>query len=128
MTLEPPPQPPPLPRRRVTAARPTAAGRPMGPVVDPGITDASAVYLGTLIRAQLRLAITLATGFVVTLAAASIAIATIPVLQSETVFGVPWSWALQAYGMYPLVVLFALVYVRAARKNEQRYRSLEPRR
>ena len=129
MTVEPPPpEPPLLPRRRVTAARPTTAGRPMGPVVDPGITDASAVYLGTLIRAQLRLAITLATGFVVTLAAASIAIATIPVLQSETVFGVPWSWALQAYGMYPLVVLFALVYVRAARRNEQRYRSLEPRR
>ena len=136
MTLEPPPPPQPqpqlplplpLPRRRVTAARPTTAGRPMGPGVDPGITDASAVYLGTLIRAQLRLAITLATGFVVALAAASIAIAIIPVLQSETVFGVPWSWALQAYGMYPLVVLFALVYVRAARKNEQRYRSLEPR-
>ena len=128
MTVEPPPQPPLLPRRRVTAARPTTADRAMGPGVDPGITDASAVYLGTLIHAQLRLAITLATGFVVTLAVASIAIATIPVLQSETVFGVPWSGALQAYGLYPLVVLFALVYVRAARKNEQRYRSLEPRR
>lgn len=86
------------------------------------------MYLGTLIRAQLRLAITLAIGFSVTLAAASVAIATIAVLQVATVFGVPWSWALQAYGMYPLVVAFALVYVRASRRNEQRYRSLEPRR
>ena len=95
---------------------------------DSGIPDASAVYLGTLIRAQLRLATTLAIGFVLTLAAASIAIAVIPVLQVATIFGVPWSWVLQAYGMYPLVALFALVYVRAAGRNEQRYRSLETRR
>ena len=95
---------------------------------DPAIPDASAVYLRTLIRAQLRLATTIAIGFVLTLAAASIAIAVIPVLQVATIFGVPWSWALQAYGMYPLVALFALVYVRAAGRNEQRYRSLETRR
>ena len=95
---------------------------------DGAIPDASAVYLGTLIRAQLRLAITLAIGFAVTLAAASVAIALTPALHATTIFGVPWSWALQAYGMYPIVVLFALVYVRAARRNEQRYRSLEPRR
>jgi putative solute:sodium symporter small subunit len=123
VTLEPPP-----PRKRVTAPQRATADRIVGAETDPGIPDASAVYLGTLIRAQLRLATTLAIGFAVTLAAASVAIATIPALQIATVFGVPWSWALQAYGMYPLVVLFALVYVRAARRNEQRYRSLEPRR
>ncbi|MBG6055562.1 putative solute:sodium symporter small subunit [Salinibacterium sp. CAN_S4] len=128
MTVDPPAEPSALPRRRVTAPRRASADQPVGPAVDPGIPDASAVYLGTLIRAQLRLATTLAIGFVMALAAASVAIATIPALQSESVFGVPWSWALQAYGMYPLVVVFALVYVRASRRNEQRYRSLESRR
>jgi len=94
-------------------------------VADSGIPDASAVYLRTLMRAQLRLAITLAATFALTLAAFSVAIAVIPVLHVETVFGVPWSWALQAYGMYPLVVIFAAIYVRAAGRNERRYRSLE---
>lgn len=92
---------------------------------DPGIPDASAVYIRTLMRAQLRLAITLAVAFLLTLAAFSVAIAIIPVLHVESVFGVPWSWALQAYGMYPLVVIFAAIYVRAAGRNERRYRSLE---
>lgn len=122
------PQPPLLPRRRVTAAQRTTPDGVIAQDSDGGIPDASAVYLGTLIRAQLRLATTLAIGFAVTLAAASTAIALIPALHMTTIFGVPWSWALQAYGMYPIVVLFALVYVRAARRNEQRYRSLEPRR
>ncbi|WP_309620082.1 heavy metal transporter, partial [Salinibacterium sp.] len=119
------PEPPPLPRRRVTAPQRSMRASPEPRSADPGIPDASAVYLGTLIRAQLRLATTLAIGFVLTLAAASVAIAVIPVLQVATIFGVPWSWVLQAYGMYPLVALFALVYVRAAGRNEQRYRSLE---
>ena len=122
------PEPPLLPRRRVMAPRRAMRASLEPRSADSGIPDASAVYLGTLIRAQLRLATTLAIGFVLTLAAASIAIAVIPVLQVATIFGVPWSWVLQAYGMYPLVALFALVYVRAAGRNEQRYRSLETRR
>jgi hypothetical protein len=122
------PEPPMLPRRRITAPPRATANRAAPAGMDPGIADASAVYLRTLIRAQLRLAIMLAISFSVTLAAASFAIATIPVLQIATIFGVPWSWALQAYGMYPLVTLFAFVYFRAAGKNEQRYRSLEAHR
>ena len=76
-------------------------------------------------RAQLRLAITLVVAFLLTLAVCSVAIALIPALHVEMVFGVPWSWGLQAYGMYPLVVIFAVIYVRAAGRNERRYRSLE---
>lgn len=86
------------------------------------------MYLRTLMRAQLRLGVTLAIGFALTLTVASIAVAATPVLHTTTVLGVPWSWALQAYGMYPIVVTFALLYVRAARRNERRYRSLESRR
>lgn len=92
---------------------------------EPGLPDASDVYLRTLIRVQLRLGITLAVAFLLTLAAFSVAIALIPALHEHAVFGVPWSWALQAYGMYPLVVIFAAIYVRAAGRNERRYRSLE---
>ncbi len=127
MTGDEPPAPA-LRRRRVTAPQRLPVDSLSARGADHEIPDASAVYLGTLIRAQLRLAVTLALGFIVTLAAASISIAAIPLLHVETIFGVPWSWVLQAYGMYPLVGFFALVYVRAAGRNEQRYRSLETRR
>lgn len=115
-------------RVRVTAQPRTVHAAPLAPAVDSSPTEASALYLRTLIRAQLRLGITLAAGFAVTLAAASIIVATTPVLRRTTVLGVPWSWALQAFGMYPIVAVFAVFYVRAARRNERRYRSLESRR
>ena len=114
----------PLPRKRVTAPRRQVQAAPVR-ASDPGIADASAVYIRTLMRAQLRLAITLVAAFLLTLAVFSVAIALIPALHVEMIFGVPWSWALQAYGMYPLVVIFAVIYVRAAGRNERRYRSLE---
>jgi membrane protein implicated in regulation of membrane protease activity len=82
----------------------------------------------TLIRAQLRLGLVVALCFAVTLALAAICLAVVPLFGELTVLDVPVSWVLQAYGMYPLVVVFALIYVRGARRNEQRYRSLEQNR
>lgn len=87
--------------------------------------DVGVIYLRTLIRAQLRLAIACCVGFVATMTTAAVLIATMPTLHDTYVFGVPWSWALQAYGMYPLIFLFAVIYVRSAARNEHRYRSLE---
>lgn len=117
----------PLPRRRVVVPRGAAtAVAPLGS--EQGIPDASALYLRTLIRAQLRLAVTLAVAFAITLVGASLAIAGIPFLHEIVLWGVPLSWLLQAYGMYPLVAAFALGYVTAAARNERRYRALEPAR
>lgn len=115
-------------RVRVTAQPRAIRAAPLGPTVDASPTEASVLYLRTLIRAQLRLGITLAAGFSITLAVASIVIASTPVLHTTAIGGVPWSWALQAFGMYPIVAVFALLYVRAARRNERRYRALESRR
>lgn len=115
-------------RVRVTAHPRTVRATPLVASSDSGPTEASTLYLRTLIRAQLRLAITLAAGFALTLAVASIFVASTPILHTTSVGGVPWAWALQAFGMYPIVAVFALLYVRAARRNERRYRSLESRR
>lgn len=89
--------------------------------------DVGAIYLRSLIRAQLRLAVVCCIGFVLTLTSAAVIIATVPTLHESYVFGVPWSWALQAYGMYPLILAFAVIYARGAARNEQRYRLLEGR-
>jgi putative solute:sodium symporter small subunit len=112
----------------VTVPRPVGQV-PLAPNA-PGaaIPDASAIYLRTLIRAQLRLAVTLAIGFAVTITLAAVVIAAVPILHEADVWGVPWSWLLQAYGMYPIVAACAVVYVRSATRNERRYRSLESRR
>ncbi len=116
----------PLPRRRVTAP---GTGRAAGPraVVDPGAEndEIRAIYLGALVRAQLRLGILCAVSFLAAIASAAVAIAAIPLLQATLVFGVPWAWVLQAYGMYPLVIVFAAVYVAAARRNERRFSQLD---
>ena len=120
----------PPPRRRVTARQaqrvssPTAAIRKSADTESP-TSDIGAIYLRTLFRAQLRLAIVCCVGFALTVATAAVIIATVPTLHETYVGGVPWSWVLQAYGMYPIVALFAALYVRAATRNEKSYRLLE---
>jgi hypothetical protein len=123
---------PPPPRRRITAPptpRPPSSGRAARLGRDTDAETASAgdvevIYLRTLVRAQLRLGIVCCLGFAVSITVAAILIATMPGLRETNVAGVPWSWVLQAYGMYPLLALFAALYVHAAGRNEKRYRAL----
>ena len=117
---------PPPARQRVTGPRsvaPSAGAKPVEVVAHS--RDVGAIYLRTLIRAQLRLAVVCCAGFILALTAAGTLIATVPALQQESLFGVPLAWLLQAYGLYPLIALFAVLYVRAAARNEKRYRLLE---
>ena len=78
----------------------------------------------SLIRSQLRLAIVCAVAFVVATAVYAIAVALLPALDETFVAGVPVSWLLLGLGVYPLAITVAAVYVRAATRNEARYRSL----
>lgn len=115
----------PRPRVRVTAPTRTA------PTGDGPLTtskaaesEAEAVFVRGLIRAQLRLAVGHAIGCCLGIAVLAVVAATLPPLHTATLWGVPWSWILQAYGPYPLVAAFGFAYVRAAVRNEQRYRAL----
>ena len=51
-------------------------------------------------------------------------IALLPALDETFVAGVPVSWLLLGLGVYPLAISVAALYVRAAQRNEARYRSL----
>ena len=53
-----------------------------------------------------------------------LAIAFVPVLDQTFVAGVPLSWLLLGVGVYPLAITVGGLYVRAATRNEARYRSL----
>lgn len=131
------------PRRvRVTAdpARGSGRGAPGGAygaarmpatrgIALPGapIDEAEAVYDRALRRTQLRLALGTVAGFVVVVVVLTLAIALIPELDAFVVLGVPASWLLHAFAFYPAIILFSLLYARAAARNERRYRSLRGR-
>jgi hypothetical protein len=65
-----------------------------------------------------------AVGFAVATALFVVAIAVVPELDSTFVLGVPLSWLLLGVGVYPLAITVGGLYVRAASRNEARYRSL----
>ncbi|MDR5701700.1 DUF485 domain-containing protein [Agromyces aerolatus] len=114
-------------RVRVTAPRPDAPRHPSaatGATGAPESTDVPAVYVRSLIRSQLRLALVCAGGFVIATALFVFAIVWAPALDETFVAGVPVSWLLLAAGVYPLAITVAALYVRAATRNEARYRSL----
>ncbi|MGR2752624.1 hypothetical protein [Agromyces arachidis] len=123
----------PPPRVRVTAPRTGAAGRAPGAGRatargatsardDPG--DVRAVYVRSLIRSQLRLALICAAGFAIATAVFATAVALVPGLDESFVAGVPVSWLLLGFGVYPLAITIGVLYVRTASRNEARYRSL----
>jgi len=120
-------EPRPLPRVRVTASTAGRVSRSAtrgfalpGRVAD----EADTVFSRGLVRAQLRLALGCVTAFIVVAAALAGVIATLPALGDPVVWSVPLSWLLLAYGFYPLILIFAVIYVRAAARNERRYRGL----
>ncbi|WP_235481167.1 hypothetical protein [Agromyces sp. Leaf222] len=101
-----------------------ASARPSTPGGAAAGSEPESVYVRSLIRSQLRLGITYAAGFALATALFVLAIVLSPVLDETFVFGVPLSWLLLAVGVYPLAITVAVLYARAAARNEARYRAL----
>ncbi|NYD68173.1 hypothetical protein [Agromyces atrinae] len=116
-------EPAPLPRVRVTAPV-RGAGAPRAARVEPPPSEAENLFVRSLIRSQLRLALACAFGFVALLALFTIVLGVLPELDAIVIAGVPLSWLLLGFGVYPLIVLVGALYVRVAGRNEARYRSL----
>ena len=111
-------------RVRVTAPRP---GEPIAaPAEHPSIerSDTATVYVRSLIRSQLRLAIICASGFIVSLGMLWAVLAAAPALEAVVIAGAPVSWLLLAFGAYPAILAFAVIFVVASTRNEAGYRSL----
>lgn len=117
-------------RVRVTAdlppQRPAALTRGIALPGSP-VDEADAVYARALVRSQLRLALGTIAGFVMVVVALTLTIALVPEIGRVVIWGVPLSWLLQAYAFYPVIVVFAVIHVRAAARNERRYRALKER-
>ncbi len=119
-------------RVRVTAPRNTTAGAGLPPAALPGAdsrdaaeeSDAGQVFVRSLIRSQLRLAVVVAAGFLLILVAFPLMLGLVPGLADSTILGLPFDWVLLGAGIYPVIGLSAWLYVRTAARNEARYRDL----
>jgi hypothetical protein len=110
-----------LPRVRVTAPR-TPGRRPLPAGLGSG--DPSAVYVRSLIRAQLRAALVAAGTFGLLLAVTAAVLALAPEARAATVAGIPIVWIVLGAAVYPVVLVVAILFVRAVGRNEEHYRSL----
>ncbi|MEV4736404.1 MULTISPECIES: heavy metal transporter [unclassified Microbacterium] len=117
-------------RVRVTADAPARRSTPATRgIALPGspVDEADAVFARALMRSQLRLALGTVAGFVLVVIALTLTVALIPEIDQLVVWGLPLSWLLQAYAFYPIILVFAVLYVRTAARNERRFRALRDR-
>lgn len=114
-------------RVRVTGPRSTAAsasGRLARPLEIGEDSDVGRVFVRSLIRSQLQLAVVVASGFLLILVSFALLLALVPGLADSRLFGIPFDWVLLGVGIYPVIGLSAWLYNRAAARNEARYRDL----
>jgi len=114
-------------RVRVTAPRQSAKPAPLrfpygGEVAED--SDVGRVFVRSLIRSQLRLALVVACGFLLILASFAVFLVFGPGVAETSILGIPLDWLLLGVGIYPVIGLSAWLYNRAAARNEARYKDL----
>ncbi|NVM97698.1 hypothetical protein [Arthrobacter sp. SDTb3-6] len=82
------------------------------------------VMVRSLIRSQLRLALVVTAGFVAALLICWMAVRWVPAFAEWRILGIPAPWLMLGAGVYPIIGASAWLYVRAATRNEDRYRGL----
>ncbi len=118
----------PTPPRRVRVVSPrtvarAAAYRPVRREIDEQ-TIVGEVYMRSLVRLQLRLAIGICLIFAVLLGGLPILFMLEPGLSTTTLLGVPVPWLLLGVVVYPVLVMTAWFYVRQAERNERDFSEL----
>ena len=110
------------PRRvRVTSPRTGAARVQPVPVTREidAQTALGEVYMSSLLRSQLRLALLALTALVVVVGGIPLLFWLAPELSTVEVLAVPLPWLLLAFAVYPFLFVIGWFYVRAAERNER---------
>jgi hypothetical protein len=114
------------PRRvRVTSPRMRAARRPPSRPVQTSIGE---VYMRSLVRTQLRLAVGVLGAFALSVGGLPLLFAVAPALRQLQLLGLPLPWLLLGLLVYPVVGVSAWTYVRAAERAERDFADLVRRR
>ncbi|MFC7496854.1 MULTISPECIES: hypothetical protein [unclassified Nocardioides] len=103
------------PRRRPPAARTSD--------IDAG-TQLGGVYMRSLLREQLRLAIGVLVAMGLTIGLLPLAFYLVPGLSDVRLLGMPLGWLLLGIVVYPVLVLLGWGYVRRAEANEHDFAEL----
>ena len=110
------------PRRvRVTSPRTSAARAQRVPAAREidAQTRLGEVYMSSLIRSQLRLALLALAALAVFVGGIPLVFWLLPDLASVEVLAVPLPWLLLAFAVYPFLFGIGWLYVRAAERNER---------
>lgn len=81
-------------------------------------------YVRQLIRSQLRLAVSVASGIIVLLVGITVLLSYWPQISQITLARIPLPWWILGLGMYPLILIAGVLYNISAVRNEKRYRSI----
>ena len=95
--------------------------------IDAG-TRLGEVYVGSLLRAQLWLALRYLLVLALVVGALPLAFYLLPGLAGVRLLGVPLSWLLLGVAAYPFLFLLGRGYLRRAELNEERFADLVSRR
>lgn len=87
-------------------------------------TEVGRIYMQSLIRAQLRLALGTSAALLLTIGVLPWLFARWPAFRHARVLDLPLPWLLLGVGAYPVMGLIAWNYVRRAERNEARFRDL----
>lgn len=75
--------------------------------------------MASLLRAQLRLAVAVFATVAVFVGGLPLLFWLLPELMAQRVAGMPLSWVLLGFAVYPFLLVVAWLYVRAAERNER---------
>lgn len=119
------PGPPPVPRVRVTSPRTTGPGvrrarRPVTTEIDAQ-TELGEVYIRSLLRAQLRLALGILALLAILVGGLPLLFHVAPSLVDRSFLGMPLAWGVLAFLVYPLLLVLGWAYLRRAERNERAF-------
>jgi hypothetical protein len=116
-------------RVTITSPRTRAPARPRYPVTQEidEQTRLGEVYMRSLIRSQLRLALFVCTALACLVGGLPLVFMLAPRLRDARLLGVPLPWVLLAGLIYPMFVGCAWWYVRQAERTEQDFADLVDR-
>jgi hypothetical protein len=113
-------------RVRVTSPR-SGSSRPKALSVTAEIdsqTRVGELYVRSLMRSQMRLALTVLLGLALTVGVLPVALEVFPSLGTATVLGIPVPWLLLGGLVYPWLVALGWLYVVQAERNEADFADL----
>ena len=90
-------------------------------------TSVGEVYMRSLVRSQLRLALAVLIALMLTVGMLPIVFLVFDPIAASHLFGVPLPWLLLGVGVYPYLFVLGWLYVRQAERAEQAFTDLVER-